>query len=214
MNKKTAISIILAGILMGAVAGIGSYKVFFAHATGYYPGGGAGYDPDEVMKAILGRKSVRHFTDQRVPRETLEHLTRAGMAAPSALNRQPWAFVVVTERARLDRLAEALPFAKMLKQAPAAIVVCGIASGSAGSDYWVMDCSAASQNILLAAEAMGLGAVWTAAYPSAERIAGVRAVLGIPDTAVPLNVIPLGYPTGEDKPKNKYRAENVHWERW
>ncbi|TAL31520.1 MAG: nitroreductase family protein [Spirochaetes bacterium] len=209
MNRKTAIAIIISGVLAGGLAGFGGYRVFCAHATGY--------DSDPVLKVIFGRKSVRHFTDRKVPRDALDLLVKAGMAAPSALNKQPWAFVVATDRAILDRLAAALPFAKMLSRAGAAIVVCGIpAEGTkgAGSEYWVMDCSAATENILLAAEASGLGAVWTAAYPSTERVASVREILGIPGTVVPLNVIPVGYPTGEDLPKDKYRPENVHWDRW
>ncbi|MDD3685908.1 MAG: nitroreductase family protein, partial [Bacteroidales bacterium] len=107
--------------------------------------------------------------------------------------------------------------AKMLYDAQAAIIVCGDMNKAAtdvDSAYWVQDCSAASQNILLAAEATGLGAVWTAAYPYLERISPVINTLELPEKIIPLNVIPIGYPNGEDKPKNKWKPENMHWENW
>lgn len=170
-----------------------------------------------TLEDIHNRKSVRHFTDQEVTKEQLEVLVKAGMAAPSARNLQPWAFIVITEREKLDALADSLPYAKMLKGAQAAIVVCGnleIAATDADSAYWVQDCAAATQNILLAAEATGLGAVWTAAYPYQERISPVRNTLGLPKNIIPLNVIPIGYPTGEDKPKDKWKPGNLHWNGW
>ncbi|MDD3859281.1 MAG: nitroreductase family protein [Bacteroidales bacterium] len=170
-----------------------------------------------TLEVIHSRKSVRHFTDEPVTKEQLETLVKAGMAAPSARNLQPWAFVIVTERNQLDALAEALPYAKMLLDAQAAIVVCGDmkkAATDVDSAYWVQDCSAATQNILLAVESMGLGAVWTAAFPYSDRMEPVKEILGLPENIKPLNVIPVGVPTGEDKPKDKWKPENVHWNRW
>ncbi len=167
-----------------------------------------------ALEVIHSRKSVRHFTGEVVGSAELETIVRAGMAAPSARNLQPWAFVVVTGRSLLDSLGEALPYAKMLNKAGAAIVVCGDmnkAATNTKTDYWVQDCSAATQNILLAVEALGLGAVWTAAFPYDERINPVRRVLNLPDNLIPLNVIPIGHPTGEDQPKDKWKPENLHW---
>ena len=139
------------------------------------------------------------------------------MAAPSAVNKQPWAFVVITQRETLDTLGERLPYAKMLQQAAAAIVVCGDlhnALPDAWQAFWIQDCSAATQNILLAAEALQLGAVWTAVYPDDERIATVREALALPQHIVPLNVIPIGHPSGSERPKDKWNPRNVHWEAW
>ena len=170
-----------------------------------------------VLENIAQRKSVRHFTEQAVSKDQLETLVRAGMAAPTAVNKQPWAFVVMSERASMDALSEKLPHAKMLKQAQAAIVVCGDMSKALegeARDFWVQDASAATQNILLAAEAMGLGAVWTGAYPGQERVNAIREALSLPENIIPLCVIPIGYPTGEDQPKDKWKPENVHWEKW
>ncbi len=170
-----------------------------------------------ILQNIHNRKSVRSFTDEKVTQEQLETLLKAGMAAPTARNIQPWAFIAVTDRKTLDQLANALPYAKMLFRATAAIVVCGLPE-RAGSDspegYWVQDCSAATQNILLAAESLGLGAVWTGVYPRSERVNKVREILGIPEKVFPLNVIPIGYPSGIDKPKAKFRPENILWEKW
>ncbi len=174
-------------------------------------------ESNAVIKTIHSRKSVRHFNEEIVSKEQIEVLIKAGMAAPSANNIQPWAFIGISKRDTLDQLANGLPYAKMLFRATAAIVVCGIPAKS-GSDspegYWVQDCSAASQNILLAAEALGLGAVWTGVHPRIERIKVVRDILGIPESVIPLNVIPLGYPEGIEKPKDKYKKENIMWEEW
>jgi len=170
---------------------------------------------NETLKVIHSRKSVRHFTNQAVSEQQIELLLRAGMAAPTAVNRQPWAFYVVTQRETLDALGEQLPYAKMLFQAQAAIVVCGDmekAGNLKEQAYWVQDCSAATQNILLAAESIGLGAVWTAAFPYDDRTKVVIETLNLPGHHVPLNVIPIGYPTGEDKPKDKWKPENVFWQ--
>jgi len=170
----------------------------------------------DALTVIHNRKSVRNFTGQKVSKDTLDILMKAGMAAPSARNKQPWAFVAISERAVLDSLAVGLPYAQMLLKAGGAIVVCAIPeqANDGKEEYAVIDCSCVSQNILLAAEAIGLGAVWTAVYPNDERESHVRKVLNIPDNIIPLNLIPVGYPTGEDQPKVKYKKENIKWEKW
>lgn len=169
-----------------------------------------------MFEVIYERKSVRSFTGAAVAKDDLEKIVRAGMAAPSARNQQPWSFVAVTERATLDSLAEGLPYAKMLAQAGAAIVICTEAEKATGGreEFAVIDASLAGENILLAVESLRLGAVWTAAYPDPDRMAYVRKVLGIPEAVIPLAVIPVGVPTGEDKPKDKYHKEKIHWEKW
>ncbi len=165
-----------------------------------------------LLATIHNRKSVRHFIKNKsVSKEDLLTIIKAAMAAPSAVNMQPWHFIIIDEREMLDSLAEKLPYAKMLVDAPAAIVVCGDTSiESKGFSFWIEDCSLASGNILLAAEAMGLGAVWTAVYPDPLRIKPVRDLLKIPAHIMPLNVIPIGYPTGDEKPKNKFNEAKIH----
>ncbi len=173
-------------------------------------------DIPDALSIIHNRKSVRHFTGQAVAKEDLEIILKAGMAAPTAVNKQPWSFVVVTDRKDLDALAVVLPYAKMLDQAGAAIVVCAIPNQAfnGSAEFAIIDSTCASENILLAAEALGLGALWTAVYPDKDRIKAVRDILNIPQEVIPLNVIPVGHPTGEDKPKDKYKLENIHWGKW
>jgi nitroreductase len=170
----------------------------------------------ETLVIIHGRKSVRNFTGESVTQNQLETLLKAAMAAPSAVNCQPWEFIVVTERTVLDRLGNALPYAKMIYKAGAALIVCGLPEKAHKRlmEYAIIDTSLASQNILLAAEAIGLGAIWTAAYPYPERMESVRTILNIPIDVIPVNVIPIGHPTGEDKPKEKFNPTKIHYGKW
>ncbi len=165
----------------------------------------------ECLDAIFERKSVRDYDDKPIEKEKLLKLVKAGMAAPSARNLQPWHFLVITDKEKLDSLGEKLPYAKMLKKAPAAVVICGDKSIS---DLWNQDCCAATQNLLLAAEDLGLGAVWTALYPREERMKVVEEAFSLPENIVPLNIIPVGYPKGESRPKDKWDKKKVHWENW
>jgi len=172
---------------------------------------------NNTLEVIHQRKSVRNYTDQKVEKEKLETLVKAGMAAPTAVNKQPWAFVVIDDKDVLNQLGDALPYAKMAKKAGGAIIVCGDLSKALEGweqEFWIQDCSAATQNILLAAESMGLGAVWTAAYPAKDRMKSVIDILNLPEHIIPLNVIPIGYPKGMEKPKDKWKSENMHWQKW
>lgn len=175
-----------------------------------------GNTADAVLENIHSRKSVRQYTSEPVSEEHVETMLRAAMAAPSAVNFQPWRFVVVTERAELDAMAEILPYAKMLKQSPLAIVVCGETVWMGGNEnpYWQQDCAAATQNLLLAAEALGLGAVWTGVYPNAELYTRLHDFLGLPSTVQPFCAIPIGHPAGDEQPKDKWKPENIHYGKW
>ncbi len=165
-----------------------------------------------VSEVIHSRKSVRSFTDQKVSDDDLETLVRAGMAAPTGKNLQPWIFYIITNKDLLEKLGNELPTAKMLGSVHSAIMVCGDISKADTTtyrNYWVMDCSVASENILLAAESIGLGACWTAVFPYDSRISIVRRLTGLPEHHIPLNIIPVGYPTGEDSPKDKWKPDNL-----
>ena len=173
--------------------------------------------PNETFETIFARKSVRKFKDAELSKERLQLIVKAGMAAPTAVDKRPWHFVVVQDAKLLQKLGEQLPYAKMAKQASAAIVVVGDLKqqhGGKDSDYWIMDCSAATQNILLAVESLGLGAVWTAVYPDMERVKTVRSLLDVPEDMMPLNVIPIGTPKGNPKAKDKYDKSRLHWNNW
>lgn len=167
-----------------------------------------------AIENIMTRCSVRQYTDQPVAQATLDTLLRAGMAAPTAANSQPWEFVVVNQPAVKDSLVAALPYGKPVENATVAIVVCGNMERTLeaeGRDYWIQDCSAATENILLAAHAVGLGAVWCGVYPQADRVKGVSKALNLPSNLVPLNVIAIGYPAGDNKVKDKWQPDRVHY---
>jgi len=171
----------------------------------------------DTFSVIHSRKSVRTFTGAEVGKGNLETILKAGMAAPTAVNMQPWSFVVVTDRKTLDGLAAGLPYAKMLTRAGAAIIVCTETAKAYDKmkEFAIIDASLAGENILLAVEALGLGGVWTAAYPYDDRMGHVRKTLGIPPEVIPLNVIAIGVPApGGEKAKDKFKREKIHWETW
>jgi nitroreductase len=201
---------------------VGLYNIFEANIVHYRNKGKIMSDHTtlknilDTLTAIHNRKSVRNFTGNPITKEQIDVLLKAAMAAPSAVNCQPWEFIVVADRNTLDKLGDTLPYAKMIYKAGAAIIVCGV-PGKAHKqliEYAVIDSTLASQNILLAAEAIGLGAIWTAAYPYPERMEAIRSILNVPAEVIPLNVIPIGHPTGEDKPKEKFNKEKIHLEKW
>jgi glutathione peroxidase-family protein len=164
-----------------------------------------------VLSSIMTRTSIRQYTNEPVSKADIETMIRAGMAAPTAVNKQPWHFVAVTNK---EKLAELAGRRGMIKQAGVAIVVCGNldkAMQGKAQDYWIQDCSAATENILLAAHALGLGAVWTGCYPMDDRVAEVSKVLKLPETIVPLCVIAIGHPAEQPTPKDKWKPENVSY---
>jgi nitroreductase len=167
-----------------------------------------------ALENIMTRTSVRQYTNQPVEPQKIEQLLRAGMAAPTAVNKLPWHFVVLSTREQIDRLAGANPRAGMLRQAPLAIVVCGDmqkALTGKGQEYWIQDCSAATENILLAANALGLGAVWTGTYPMDDRVKATCEALQLPQHIVPLCTIVIGYPAEKPQPKDKWNPANVSY---
>lgn len=166
----------------------------------------------DALQIIFARRSIRKYTSEPVGAADVQTLLEAAMAAPSASNRKPWHFVVVTERATLNKLADAHPYAKMLYEAPLCIAVCG--DPAIAPQYWAQDCSAATENLLVGAAGLGLGTVWMGVYPPEERIAAVRRLLAIPETILPLNLIAVGHPAEHKEPRTQYDAARVHSERW
>ena len=171
-----------------------------------------------LFETIAGRTSIRKFDPAKpVADADIEKILRAGMCAPSAMDRRPWEFIVVRDKAKLAALGSRLPYSRCGNGAQAAIVVCGNLDNGLpgrGKEYWIHDCSAATMNILLAAKGLGLGAVWTGVYPGEDRVAVVREVLSIPEGYAPLNVIPLGVPAENPTPKDKWNPAKVHTDRW
>lgn len=168
-----------------------------------------------IVEHILARRSIRKYTAEPVSEEEITQLLKAAMAAPSASNRRPWEFVVVTEGEVLAALRRGLLFGRY--QAPLAIAVCGNlhrAYPGFAKEFWVQDCSAATENLLLAASGLGLGAVWIGVYPIAPFVRHVRQVLGLPEHVVPLNIVYVGHPAEAKEPRTQFEEKRVFWQRY
>lgn len=163
---------------------------------------------------VLSRRSIRAYTGEPVTETQVERLLRAAMAAPSAGNQQPWQFVVVRDRATLAAVTEFHPYARMLTQAPLAIVVCGDTRLEKWPQFWEQDCAAATQNLLVEAEILGLGAVWLGVHPLPERVEGMRRLLGLPVEVVAFAIVAVGHPVERKPPADRFDAARVHGERW
>jgi nitroreductase len=169
----------------------------------------------ELFEAIRTRRSIRSYSDSPVPRELLVEIVSAAMQAPSAGNQQPWHFVIVTDKELLEKASTVHPHVKMAAEAPAAVLVCADLSLEKFPGYWVQDCAAATQNLLLAAHARGLGAVWTGIYPMQDRVEAFTRLLQTPATVVPLGLVVLGHREGMQPPaEDRYRPERIHWNGW
>ncbi len=168
----------------------------------------------ELFHAIHTRRSIRKYTPQPVSDGDIRKILEAAMMAPSAGNAQPWQFIVVRDREKLDTLKNINPFAKMADEAPLGILLCGDLSLEKYEGFWVQDCSAAEQNLLLAAHGLGLGAVWTGIYPKEERVKGFRQLFALPEKVIPLAFTVIGYPDQEIPSESRYKAERVHYDQW
>jgi nitroreductase len=167
-----------------------------------------------MIETILKRRSIRKYTKEPVSEEVIKELLEAAMAAPSAGNEQPWHFIVIRDRATLDKIPDVHPYSFMIKEAPLAILVCGDVKLAVHGEMWTQDCSAATQNLLLAITANKLGAVWLGVYPRQERIDGLRNLLGIPENIVPFSLIPIGHPAEEKPLTVRFNKERVHNNKW
>ncbi|MDE7414530.1 MAG: nitroreductase family protein [Muribaculaceae bacterium] len=168
---------------------------------------------NKAFMNIMNRRSVRRYAARPVSDDQISAILHAAMSAPSGVNKQPWEFVVIEEKAILKALADALPYAKMTADAPVAIVVCGNKDrflDGIDDTLWEQDLSASSENILLAAHSLGLGGVWTCIYPHPERIEPVKNILSLPDNLIPFNLIPIGYPAADHDPMQKWHPDRVH----
>jgi nitroreductase len=164
------------------------------------------------IENLFARRSIRQYTGEPVTEDQIELLLKAGMAAPSANNQQPWHFIAVTDRPMLDKLAEAHPYAKMLHQAP--LCICVIGDPRINENFWVQDCSNAAENILLGAVGLGLGGVWLGVYPRADRVEAIRQALKIPAAVTPLCLLAVGHPAETPPPRTQYDVTRVHRQSW
>jgi len=167
-----------------------------------------------ALEAIKTRRSVRRFTAEPVTDEQVRTLLACGMQAPSACNEQPWQFVVLRDREQLAKVGGINPYAAYAKNAPVAILVAGDTRLEKCQGYWFEDCSACAENMLLAAHALGLGAVWTGIYPLPERVAGFQKLCGLPPAVIPLALLVVGHPAETPAPQDRFRSDRVHRDRW
>lgn len=168
----------------------------------------------DIIKAILDRRSIRKYNEKPVPKEIVNQLLKAAMYAPSARNYRPWHFIVADDRRILDDLSELHPYAKMLKQATLAIIVCGDLSVEKEEGYLAVNCAAATQNILLAVHAHGLGSVWLGLYPRQARINDVQQYFKLPPNIQPVSLIAVGWPAEEKSRPERFEREKIHYNRW
>lgn len=168
----------------------------------------------EALEAIFTRRSIRKYDGRPVSAEAIRTLLAAGMSAPSAGNQRPWHFIVVTDRELLNEVPKEHPYAQMLLQAPAAIVVCGELALQKHPGSWVQDCAAATQNILLAAHALGLGACWIGVHPKPEREEPIGRLFGLPPGTTALSIVALGHPAEAKDAPDRYDPGRVHDNRW
>lgn len=166
------------------------------------------------MDPVIARRSIRKYTDEGVSEEALETLLKAAMAAPSAGNEQPWHFVVIRDHSVLERVPQLHPYADMVPHAALAVLVCGDETLDMHGGYWVQDCAAATENILIEAQQLGLGAVWLGVYPVEERVEALRRLLLIPAAIVPFALVPVGHPAEEKPPAERFDSSRVHYDCW
>jgi len=168
----------------------------------------------DTIEAIRTRRSIRRFKNKEVSEAELKELLAAAMQAPSAVNEQPWHFVVIRDRTTLEKIPSIHIYASMAKEASAAILVCADLNLEKAKGFWVEDCSAAVENLLLAAHAKGLGAVWCGIYPNKERMVPFSEMFSLPPNVIPFALVPIGYPAEEKKPEDRYRPDRVHRDKW
>jgi nitroreductase len=168
----------------------------------------------DAIEAIINRRSIRKYKKKAIDDSLIKELLEVGMSAPSAGNEQPWHYIVIDNRKILNDIPSFHPYSEMLKDAPLAILVCLDSNLEKHKGMGIQDCSAATENILIAINAKGLGAVWLGIYPREERIKGMRRLLDIPDNIIPFSLISIGYPSEKKQKENRYNKSRVHYNQW
>jgi len=167
-----------------------------------------------MLQTIFQRRSIRKFKDEPLLDEEIGLLLQCAMAAPSANNLKAWQFVAITQRERLNQLAEIHPYGKMLQQAPAALLICGDSLLQPNIGYLLLDCAAATQNVLLAATALKIGSVWLGVYPREQRMNDIKVLLNIPENVVPIALVALGYADEKKAANDPWMPEKIHYNNW
>lgn len=209
--KKSCLILVLAAVMMASCKNTASNEAAENKAS------------NPVIETILARTSVRSYTNQKISDEDMSTILRAAMSAPSGVNLQPWHFIVLTDTSRYDEIFKDNKNLPMFKRAAALVVTCADTTWVRGegenrtvgsNPMWRDDLGAATENLVLAATSLGIGSVWTACYPFKERYLPVKEALGLPPQVLPYEVVALGYPDSENTPKDKWKPERIHRERW
>jgi nitroreductase len=168
----------------------------------------------DLQDAIFTRRSIRKYSGEQVSQAEIQTILKAAMYAPSANNQQPWHFLVIDDVGIMDQIIQIHPYAGMLSGACFAVLICGDESLELSKGYWAVDCAAATQNLLLAAHGIGLGAVWLGVHPREERKSDIKKLFNLPDHIQPFAIISIGKP-GEEKPvPERFKPERIHWNEW
>ncbi len=168
----------------------------------------------DIFESLLNRRSVRKYSDKKIPNEKITKLLRSAMYAPSAMNNQAWQYIVIDQRNKLNDILKVISHAEMLKSAQAAILVCGDLNLEKNIDYIQQNCSAATQNLLLGAYGLGLGSCWIGVYPVKEIISGLQKLFDLPEFVIPISLVSLGYPEENPMAEERYKTEKIHFNKW
>ena len=170
----------------------------------------------DVSEAIRKRCSIRQFRDGNgvIPDDKIRRILEAARWASSPFNIQPWEFIIIKNKETLEELSLCSPFARAVKNAPLVIVMCGDLSLDRHGGFWVQDCSAATENMLLQIADLGLGSVWLGLYPLQERVDYVKKQFSLPETVIPFAILPVGFPAKEMNPSDRFNPDRVHYETW
>jgi len=166
------------------------------------------------MEAIFKRKSVRKFLDRAITDDQIKQIVKAAMAAPSAGGAQHWHFVVLRDKDLKSTIAKRYPNIAPLESAPVGVLICADTSLEVYPGFWMLDCAAATQNILLMATELGLGGVWCAVYPDEEKMKGIKELLKLPESVQPFSIVPVGYPAEKIEPEDRFSEERIHYDSW
>lgn len=166
------------------------------------------------MKTIMSRRSIRKYSMDPIDKEVIGAILDAADAAPCARGLRSWHFIVIDDRSILDRVPDFHPYSQMILKAPLAILVCGDTSVEPNEGYWVQNCSAATENILLAATSMDIGSVWLGIYPRDQRMNDIRELIQVPENIIPFSLVVLGKPLELKEPHGKYNRSRAHWNHW
>jgi nitroreductase len=168
----------------------------------------------DLFSAILKRRSIRKYSNKKLPKQVVNDLLKAAMYSPSAMNNQAWQFIVIDDRPKLDEVLKVITHAEMLRSAQTAILICGDLNLEKNIDYIQQNCSAATQNMMLWAYGVGLGSCWIGVYPVQETVSGLQKLFNLPEHVIPISMVSLGYPAENPIADERFKTEKVHFNRW